>query len=197
MKHIKGRLGSLAMIGLWGLMFALFCAPHDTWCAEKQKPKAPPQELNVMKSNSPLHIASDRMEVSQTDKTIFFEGHVVVQQDDMTITGNRMKVFAASSSKSTPSVSGKAQQSSMMDQVDRIEIEGDVKISQKDKVATSDKSVYYHQQKKIVLIGNPSVSQGKDSVRGRVITLYLAEGRSVVEGGDAPVQAVLHPSRKD
>ena len=85
----------------------------------------------------------------------------------------------------------------MMEQIDRIEIEGDVRISQREKVATADKSVYYHGEQKIVLMGNPMVSQGEDRVQGRLITLYLADGRSVVEGGESsPVQAVLHP-RKD
>lgn len=131
------------------------------------------------------------MEVNQKDRTILFEGHVVIQQEDLTITGRRMVVFAAGGNK------GKEPDTSMMEQIDRIEIEGDVQISQHDKVATSDKSVYYHREQKIVLIGNPMVSQGQDKVQGRLITLYLADGRSVVEGGgNSPVQAVLHP-RKD
>lgn len=181
---------------LLSIMLVLILAPSPTWSAEKHKPKVP-QDRNILKSESPLHIASDRMEVSQTDKVILFEGHVVVQQDDLTIAGNRMKVFAAPGKKDAKKEAGKETSPSMMDQVDRIEVEGEVKISQREKVATAEKSVYYHEQRKIVLIGNPVVSQGQDSVRGQVITLYLAEGRSVVEGGSVPVQAVLHPARKE
>lgn len=144
----------------------------------------------LVKSDSPIRIASDRMEVNQNDRTISFQGHVLVQQDDLTITGNRMKVNAAASSKTD--------QAALMEKIDRIEVEGDVKITQRDKIATADKAVYYHQEQKIVLLGNPSVSQGPDTVRGRLITLYLKDGKSVVEGGEqSPVQAVLHPSRKD
>jgi lipopolysaccharide export system protein LptA len=136
------------------------------------------------------------MEVSQKDRTIVFEGHVTVRQEDLTITGNRLRVYAAPSEKG--SQGDRADQSSMMDKIDRIEVEGDVKISQHDKVATSDKAVYYHQEQKIVLIGNPIVAQGQDKVQGRLITLYVAQGKSVVEGGETtPVQAVLHPKRKD
>jgi lipopolysaccharide export system protein LptA len=194
MKPFYGRCRCTGLASVLSLLLFLFMIlmPSQSWSAEKQKAKTP-REPGVIKSDSPLHIASDRMEVSQTEKFIFFEGHVVVQQDDMTITGNRMKVFAAADKKDEK----KDPQVSMMDRVDRIEVEGDVKISQKDKVATADKSVYYHQERKIILIGNPVVSQGQDSVRGRVITLYLAEGRSVVEGGDAPVHAILHPARKE
>jgi len=195
MKPFDGRYRCTGFISVSSILilFLLVFAPSRTWCAEKQKGKVA-QEQDIVKSDSPLHIASDRMEVSQTEKIITFEGHVVVQQDDMTITGNRMKVVAADGGKKDER---KDAQTSMMDRVDRIEVEGDVRISQKEKVATAEKSVYYHQQRKIVLIGNPVVSQGQDSVRGRVITLYLAEGRSVVEGGESPVHAVLHPARKE
>lgn len=141
-------------------------------------------------SGAPLNIAGDRMEASQKDREIIFEGHVVVQQGDLTITGKELRVFAVAGDKPN--------QDSMMDKIDRIEIEGDVRISQKEKLATAEKAVYYHQESKIVLMGNPTVSQGQDRLMGRLITLYIKEGRSVVEGGEAtPVQAVLHPVGKD
>jgi lipopolysaccharide export system protein LptA len=146
-----------------------------------------PLNLN---SGSPLNIAGDRMEANQKDREIIFEGHVVVQQSDLTITGRTLKVYAVAGDKPN--------QDSMMDKIDRIEVEGDVRISQREKLATAEKAVYYHQESKIVLMGNPSVSQGQDKLMGRLITLYINEGRSVVEGGaETPVQAVLHPSRKD
>lgn len=145
---------------------------------------------NALKSDSPLRIASDRMEVSQRDKTIVFQGHVVVQQDDLTMTGNQLRVYAVANNKKTP-------ESNMIDQVDRIELEGNVRITQRDKAASAEKAVYYHQEQKIVLMGSPSVSQGQDRVQGRLITLYINDGRSIIEGGEAaPVQAVLHPRKE-
>ena len=147
-----------------------------------------PLKQKSLKSDSPLHIASDRMEASQTDKTILFEGHVVVQQDDLTLTGDRLKVYGMSEKKGA--------EPTMVDQIDRIEVEGDVKVMQRDRAATAQKAVYYHQQQKIILMGSPTVSQGQDKVQGRLITLYISDGRSVVEGGEAtPVQATLHPKK--
>jgi lipopolysaccharide export system protein LptA len=146
----------------------------------------------ILQSDSPLKIASDRMEANQNDKTVLFEGHVVVQQDDLTITGNRLKVYGAENPKDS------TVQSAMVDKIDRIEIEGDVTITQKDKVATAQRAVYYHQEQKIVLSGQPMVSQGEDRIQGRFITLLLAQGKSIVEGGtETPVQALLHPAKKD
>lgn len=196
MATIKNRLRGRTVVLLVLALVAL-CLPQKAISAEKQKKPAPAKQkasaAEYVKSDSPLHIASDRMEVRQQDKTIVFQGHVVVRQDDLTITGNQLKVTAAQVGKSV-----KADQSAIVDKIDRIEVEGDVKITQREKQATANKAVYYHQEQKIVLMGNPVVSQGQDKVQGRLITLYIAEGKSVVEGGEeSPVQALLHPSRKE
>ena len=176
-----------------GLLF-LLVVPVLSWgqggAPEKGAVNAVPG--TVLKSDSPLKIASDRMEANQNDKTVLFEGHVIVKQDDLTITGKRLKVFSTTENKDA------AAQSAMVDKIDRIEVEGDVTISQKDKVATAERAVYYHQEQKIVLSGQPSVAQGEDRIQGRLITLLLAQGKSIVEGGaETPVQAVLHPAKKD
>jgi lipopolysaccharide export system protein LptA len=160
-------------------------------CPASAAEASPPgQGMALIKKDSPMNIASDRMEVNQKDKTIIFDGHVVVVQDDLTITGKRMKVFQEAVKNSAASTS------EMVNQIDHIEVEGDVKISQQGKVATSDKAIYYHREQKVVLLGSPQVTQGQDSVRGRLITLFLAEERSIVEGGETtPVQAIIHPDK--
>jgi lipopolysaccharide export system protein LptA len=143
-----------------------------------------------MNKQSPIRISSDRMEAMQQEKTLLFEGHVVVQQDDLTLSGNRLKLFGLSGDKSD--------QASIIDKIDHIELEGDVKMTQLDKMATAQKAIYFHQEQKIVLYGNPVVSRGQDKIEGRLITIYLEQGKSVVEGGEeTPVQAVLFPSRKE
>lgn len=153
---------------------------------------ANPAPAKILQSDAPLRIASDRMEANQQDGTILFEGNVVVQQDDLTITGRQLRVYAAEGRKDV------AAESAMVDKIDRIEVEGNVKISQKDKVAVAERAVYYHEEQKIVLSGHPSVSQGEDTIQGRLITLLLAQGKSIVEGSaETPVQAILHPAKKD
>ena len=153
---------------------------------------ANPAPAKMLQSDAPLRIASDRMEANQKDRTILFEGNVVVQQDDLTITGRQLRVYTAEGQTDA------AAPSAMVDKIDRIEVEGNVKISQKDKVAVADRAIYYHAEQKIVLSGHPSVSQGEDTIQGRLITLLIAQGKSIVEGGaETPVQAVLHPGKKD
>lgn len=180
------------LVGLGLLFLAILSGNGWGQGNAKADRAAGPAPAKILQSDSPLRIASDRMEANQKDRTIFFEGNVVVQQDDLTITGRQLRVYAAEDGKDV------AAQSAMVDKIDRIEVEGDVKITQKDKVAVADKAVYYHDAQKIVLSGHPSVSQGEDTIQGRLITLLLAQGKSIVEGGaQTPVQAVLHPAKKD
>lgn len=179
------------------LALALGLAFHggEAGCAEKPG-KSTTEKM--VKSDSPVHIASDRMEVMQKERMILFEGHVTIQQDDLSVTAQRMRIYGVAGGKEKGKEKDKDSQSAMMEKIDRIEAEGNVRISQRDKLATSEKAVWYHQERKIVLMGSPSVAQGKDKVQGRLITMYIDQGKSVVEGGEeTPVQAVLHPSRKE
>ncbi|SMC26630.1 lipopolysaccharide export system protein LptA [Desulfacinum hydrothermale DSM 13146] len=136
----------------------------------------------------PIHIASDRMVADQKERTVVFEGHVTVRQGDMTITGQKMTVYGTEG--------GNGSDQAMMDKIQRIVVVGDVRISQQGRVATADRAVLYNREQKVVLLGQPMLIQGKDRVKGKQITLYLRDQRSVVEGGaDAPVQAVFHPKK--
>lgn len=161
---------------------------------QKPEPKKA-EKQDLLKNEAPIHIASDRMEVNQKEQVVSFEGHVVVQQADLTITGKVLRVYTLGG---TVKKSEDGTQSAKTDRIDRIEVEGEVKISQQDKVATADKAVYYHDKQKIVLMGKPQFTQGQDTISGRLITLYLPEQRTVVEGGqDNPVHAVLYPEQKE
>ena len=144
-------------------------------------------------SQSPIHITADRMETNQDENTITFESHVVVQQDDVTVTSNRLKVTMLQGDKTPASV-----ESTPAERIDYIEFEGDVKVTQQDRLATAKKAIFYQKEQKIMLHGRPVVTKGQDRVEGNLITIFLKEGRSVVEGSAAaPVQAVLFPGKKE
>ena len=55
--------------------------------------------------------------------------------------------------------------------------------------------VYFSEENKVVLTGKPRVEQGKDSIQGEKITLFLDTDKSVVEGGPSrPVEATIYSS---
>jgi lipopolysaccharide export system protein LptA len=64
-----------------------------------------------------------------------------------------------------------------------IEATGRVMIEKDEGRATSQKAVYFADEEKIVLTGEPVAWQKGTRVTGQKITMYLAEDRSVVEGG--------------
>lgn len=141
-------------------------------------------------SATPIQIASDRMVADQKSRTVVFEGHVTAQQGTMTITAEKLTVYGAEKAKG----SGAASEHVTEEQIERIEAEGHVVISEGDRVATARKAVLDNRQQKIVLLGDPVLVQGRDKVQGEVITLYLQDRTSIVEGRSGrPVQAVFHP----
>ncbi len=63
-----------------------------------------------------------------------------------------------------------------------VEATGRVNIKKEDGQATCQKAVYYEDQKKIVLTGEPVAWQKGTRVSGKRIIMFLDEDRSVVEG---------------
>ncbi len=68
--------------------------------------------------------------------------------------------------------------------VERTEGEGNIHIQMEEKTGTSDKVVYYPEEKKAIMLGNAVVSSGTNSVRGGQITFYL--DKKEMEVRDAP-----------
>ncbi len=57
--------------------------------------------------------------------------------------------------------------------VERTEGVGNIHIKMEEKTGTSDKVIYYPEEKKAIMLGNAVVSSGSNSVRGGQITFYL------------------------
>ena len=136
----------------------------------------------------PIVIKSQSLELDNKKRIVVFSGQVDAKREDMTINCEKMIVYYID--RSSDKESGKTDM-----RLDKIVATGKVKISRPDgALATSEKAVYYENDEKVVLTGNPVVKQGNDFVQGSRITLYLKEERSIVEGSEnEKVRAVLHP----
>jgi lipopolysaccharide export system protein LptA len=145
--------------------------------------RAAPQKNNVVR------IVSDRLEAYQQQRQIIFIGHVVATQRDLTIRGDRMTIFYSEED------AKKKEGEEFSGRIDRIVVEGNVHISQKDIVATGQHAVYYRADNKVVLTGTPRVQRDKDFIKGASITLFLDSEKSIVEGGPSePVEATIYSS---
>ncbi|OEU80370.1 MAG: lipopolysaccharide transport periplasmic protein LptA [Desulfobacterales bacterium C00003060] len=133
-----------------------------------------------------VHITADRLESNHKMKWVEFSGNVTATQDDVIITADRMRVFY----KAGEDTFGGA------DSIEKIISHGNVKIvfDNKTKTAVAENVVYLVDKKVLELSGgHPKVWSGENIVTGKKITLFQAENRSLVEGGDRDqVEATLY-----
>lgn len=136
----------------------------------------PPSALRqALRSHDPIDIKSDRLEAHNKERKIVFQGNVRARQRDTLIFADKLTTYYDRAGKD----------------VERIVAEGNVKITQLDKVATSREAVFENFTRRIILKGDPHLWQGKDELRGEMITVYLDEDRVFVE----KARGVFTPSR--
>jgi lipopolysaccharide export system protein LptA len=166
-------------------------------------------ETSLTKPASPeatnTTITSQRMTVRNQDNKAIFEGTVVLTKGNLVVHSDIMVVFfkpanqAESSAQAEGGSNGQPKESVSTDKaksggsgnlpimsnrsVSMIEATGRVKIFKEDGQATCRKAVYHGDGDKIVLTGDPVAWQKGTRVAGQKIIMYLAEDRSVVEGG--------------
>ena len=129
--------------------------------------------------NSPVTIDADQLENLQKEGLVVFTGNVVAAQNNSTHYSDRMEVYLDAKG----------------DGIVRTVSSGNVKIITRDcKIGTARRAEYYDAEQRVVLIGNARVWQEDNVVTGERITIFLAEDRSLVEGGKQErVKAVFYP----
>jgi lipopolysaccharide export system protein LptA len=148
------------------------------------------QKKTITSGDLPVTIRSNSLEIDNKKGIVIFTGSVEAQKDDMLIRCQKMVIYYQDKGQ------GKAENKGF--RIDRIVAKGDVRIDRPDGgSATAEEAVYYEEEEKLVLHGKPMVKQGEDFVEGSVITLFLKEDRSIVEGGsDRKARAVLSPKNR-
>ncbi len=133
--------------------------------------------------NGPVVVDSDTLESMQKEGLSIFKGNVVARQNNSVQYADRMEVYTDAKS----------------DRIDRVVSTGNVRIITRDcRMGTASRTEYYDAEQRVVLIGNARVWRESDVVTGERITIYLAEDRSLVEGGKQErVKAIFYPSGPD
>lgn len=159
---------------------------------------------SVEASGVPTTITSNRMTVRNQDSQAVFEGTVVLTRGSLVVHSDKMVVsFQAKNAEggsavrkrderteSTQAASiaqvgppGSTMSSRSVNRVEAIGAAHPVKIKYENGNATCQKAVYFADGEKVVLTGDPVAWEKGTRVSGKQITIYLAEERSVVEGG--------------
>jgi len=150
-------------------------------------------------------ITSQKMTVRNQESKAIFEGTVVLTKGTLIVHSDVMVVSfrpsdqPASAGKAGNQTAERSKDAGVADKgtrsgagelpvlsnrsVSMIEATGRVKIEKAEGRATCRKAIYYEDEEKIVLTGDPVAWQKGTRVTGKKITMYLAEDRSVVEGG--------------
>jgi lipopolysaccharide export system protein LptA len=134
-------------------------------------------ETDAKAADEPIRITAERLEADENKQLVVFSGQVQARKADMVIYADKMTLFYDAGEK---------------ERIDRIEIDGQLRIVQEDRIATADHGVYHSNEGRILLSGNAEVHQGGNSIVGDEIEYYLDEARSVVKSQpDSRVNAVF------
>jgi len=176
-------LGLSGPLTVWGQA----ATPRDRGAARGQTlplPKKPAAAASDKAAgeddkNAPVTVDADELENLQKEGLIIFTGNVVAKQGNSTQYADRMEVYLDAKGAS----------------IARTVSTGSVRIITRDcRTGTAARVEYYDAEQRVVLIGNARVWRDDNVVTGERITMYLAEDRSVVEGGKQErVKAVFYP----
>ncbi len=133
--------------------------------------------------NAPVMVDADQLENIQKEGLVVFTGNVVASQNGSTQWADRMEVYLDDKGNN----------------IVRTISTGSVRILTRDcRSGTAKRAEYYEAEQRVVLIGNARVWRDDNVVTGERITIYLAEDRSLVEGGPQErVKGVFYPRSQD
>jgi len=129
--------------------------------------------------NRPVVVDADQMESLKKEGLVIFTGNVVARRNDSVQYADRMEVYLDERG----------------ERVLRTVSTGNVRVITRDcRIGTARRGEYDDLGQRVVLIGNARVWQDDNVVTGERITIYLAEERSVVQGGTQErVKAIFYP----
>jgi lipopolysaccharide export system protein LptA len=206
---------------LAAFLFALGTAPGR---AQQQKAAQPDQKEPIHITSDQVEAFQQQREVVFSGHVVATQKDIVVRGDKMTVfyveksqeetkgseksqaggaKGSEKSPGEAKGSEKSPGEAkgsekspGEAKGSDLGNSsVDHIVVEGNVQITQGDRVATGKVATYYRAENKVVLTGDPRVVRNQDSIQGDRIILFLDSEKSIVESGPSGrVQATIYSS---
>ncbi len=159
---------------LYVLMFCLVVCPL-TWA-----------------NDAPLYIQSDQMEIEHNQKMVIFTGHVNAKQNNIVIQADRMEVFY-DEGKQDPRKEYAKEETLASVSIVKMIAEGNVVITQDQRIARGEKAVFWKEKGKVVLTGHPELQEGQNVIKGEKIIVFINENKMIVIGGKQPVEAVIYP----
>jgi outer membrane protein assembly factor BamD len=148
-------------------------ALHSTPTSSKEQEKVKKgglletKEAKLLDTSQAIDITSDKVETYWKENLIIFKGNAIARQRDIVIYADSLEAVIIEDGKG----------------IDRVTAGGNVKIQQGLRVANCQKAVFYNLDRKVVLTGDPKVSEGDNIVSGDEIIFDIEKDRFEVKGG--------------
>jgi lipopolysaccharide export system protein LptA len=145
--------------------------------------------------DQPVHIEAATLEVRDKERMATFSGNVLVVQGDTKL---RCKVLVVHYDNNQPRAMKAANPGAGgSQQISRLEAKGGVVVTQQDQTATGETGLFDMKANTITLLGNVTVSQGGNVVRGERLVVDMTTGVSTVDAGNSrgPVRMLIEQNK--
>jgi lipopolysaccharide export system protein LptA len=195
------RLRDLAAAALLGAALA------TPGAAEPARPAAPPLALPGVRRDQPITVTSRTLEFDYKQNVVVYRDDVQAVQGDVHLKSDTLTIWLVSKDQKSAADqktdgAGDAGTPPAADatlggraQLRQVEAAGSVRIDQGERWATGGRAVYDEERRTLVLSEDPVLHDGPNQIAGDRVIVYIDENRSVVEGGEKRVKAVLFPGR--
>ncbi len=146
--------------------------------------KPPAKNRTIASGDIPVIVTARTLLANNRTKVVTYKKDVVVKKGDITLTADKVVIQLKNDNAPAKSKAAGAQAGDVFHgsgKIDTITAEGDVKIVQQDKTATSDKATYYSATDSFVLTGRPRVWQGDNVLTGDRISYNIKDDTFQVE----------------
>lgn len=165
---------------LWLILITCLVLGWEKHCPLAGEKEERPAGLDLSVGSEPIRVSAKTLIWDYKGHKATFHQEVVAQQEDLTIHCDDLIIYLNEND----------------DDITHLVAKGNVRIMQMDRRASCAEAVYDRSQNRIVLEGDPVIRQGQNEVRGKRVILFIAENRSVVEGGEGGrVRVTLIPEK--
>ena len=129
-------------------------------------------------AKDPLNIDAGKLDYFEKEQKLIYSGSVIVTQGPSTLKASRLIIFLEGKGAGQPA-------ETTNDRVKHIDVEGPVTMVSKDQIGTGDRGSYDKAENKVHLIGNVTLTQGENIVKGDRLVYDVMTGMATVQGGAA------------
>lgn len=178
-------------------------APPPGAALVKRSAGGPGSLLPGANSRAPVSIDAGKLDYFDKDQKLVYTGDVVAKQGDATLRATVLTIFLSKQAKpaegrpAEPAGSEADAQASPAagSSIKRMEAKGPVTVISKDEVGTGDNGSYDKDDNTIVLVGNVTLTQGTNIIKGDKLVYDMSSGQAQVSSGQTlgRVRSVFTP----